>query len=59
MLEAADPSATAIEKADQGLRQAGLPDIDPFWVQWGYFKERSTTPRKIAVKQVSKKGPKS
>jgi len=34
------PSSEAIETADQGLRKAGLPDIDPFWVRWGYFKEQ-------------------
>ncbi len=42
VLDAVAPSAKAIEKADQGLRRAGLPDIDPFWVQWGYFREQHT-----------------
>jgi len=33
-------SDAAIAAADKALRDAGLPDIDPFWVQWGYFRER-------------------
>jgi predicted ATPase len=40
VLDAAAPTAKAIGEADQGLRKAGIPDIDPFWVQWGYFKEQ-------------------
>lgn len=42
VLDAAAPSVKAIHEADQGLRRAGLPDIDPFWVQWGYFKQQHT-----------------
>lgn len=42
VLDAAAPSVKAIQEADQGLRRAGLPDIDPFWVQWGYFKQQHT-----------------
>jgi hypothetical protein len=33
-------SAAAVAAADKALREAGLPDIDPFWVRWGYFRER-------------------
>lgn len=33
-------STDQIQAADQGLRSAGLPDIDPFWVRWGYFMEQ-------------------
>jgi hypothetical protein len=40
VLDTAAPTAKAIGEADQGLRKAGIPDIDPFWVQWGYFKEQ-------------------
>lgn len=40
VLDAAAPTAKAIGEADHGLRKAGIPDIDPFWVQWGYFKEQ-------------------
>jgi predicted ATPase len=57
VLDAAAPSAKAIEEADQGLREAGLPDIDPFWVQWGYFKEQHTkAPKKSAAKRNGKRG---
>lgn len=34
------PSPEAVAEADQQLRKAGLPDIDPFWVRWGYFREK-------------------
>ena len=33
-------STDQTQAADQGLRSAGLPDIDPFWVRWGYFMEQ-------------------
>jgi hypothetical protein len=33
-------SDAAVAAADKALRDAGLPDIDPFWVRWGYFRER-------------------
>jgi putative AbiEii toxin of type IV toxin-antitoxin system len=33
-------STAAVAAADKALRDAGLPDIDPFWVRWGYFRER-------------------
>jgi AAA domain, putative AbiEii toxin, Type IV TA system len=39
------PSRSAVEAVDQKLRQAALPDIDPFWVRWGHFVE-STRPAK-------------
>ena len=42
VLDAEKPSVKAIEEADQRLREAGLPDIDPFWVQWDYFKAQHT-----------------
>ncbi len=34
------PSDAAVAAADKALREAGLPDIDPFWVRWGYFRDR-------------------
>lgn len=34
------PEPAAVEAADQALRAAGLPDIDTFWVRWGYFRDR-------------------
>lgn len=40
VLDAETPSPEEIHAADQGLRKAGLPDIDPFWVRWGYFTEQ-------------------
>jgi len=40
VLDATAPTTEEISKADQGLRNAGLPDIDPFWVRWGYFMEQ-------------------
>jgi hypothetical protein len=39
MLRQKDPPWRDVESADQGLRAAGLPDIDPFWVRWGQFVE--------------------
>ncbi|MBK8251756.1 MAG: AAA family ATPase [Polyangiaceae bacterium] len=51
VLDAPTPSAKAIQDADKQLRKAGLPDIDPFWVQWGYFKQRHTAaPKEYTVK---------
>jgi len=44
VLEASAPSAKEITEADQALRKAGLPDIDPFWVRWGYFMEQHGAP---------------
>ena len=44
MLDAHAPSAKQISEADTGLRKAGLPDIDPFWVRWGYFMEKHKAP---------------
>jgi hypothetical protein len=46
VLDSSTPSAKAIAAADQKLRAAGLPDIDPFWVRWGYFMERHTIKKK-------------
>jgi len=46
VLDSPAPSAKEIEGADQGLRKAGLPDIDPFWVRWGYFMEKHPAPSK-------------
>jgi hypothetical protein len=60
VLDATEPSAAAIDSADQGLRQCGLPDIDPFWVQWGFFRERHAVPgNRAAAKAGRKLGPKS
>ncbi|EPX63371.1 hypothetical protein D187_005777 [Cystobacter fuscus DSM 2262] len=39
LLRQKDPPWQDVESADQKLRAAGLPDIDPFWVRWGQFVE--------------------
>jgi hypothetical protein len=46
VLSAGQPSLAEVEAADKQLREAGLPDIDPFWVRWDYFVEqaRKNTP---------------
>jgi len=44
VLSAKNPSQEQIQSADKQLRQAGLPDIDPFWVRWDYFVQQSTQP---------------
>ncbi len=36
------PSRKALDEADKALHQAGLPDIDPFWIRWGSFIEERT-----------------
>ena len=44
ILEQDNPSDRALAAADKRLRAAGLPDIDPFWVRWDYFRtQRSKT----------------
>lgn len=40
ILSSKNPSLDEINKADQQLRDACLPDIDPFWVRWSYFVEK-------------------
>lgn len=39
ILREAKPSKKAVDEADSALREACLPDIDPFWVRWGKFVE--------------------
>lgn len=59
VLDAKAPTAKEIAEADQRLRKAGLPDIDPFWVRWGYFVEqRRTPPMKSRAKGNGKGGAK-
>jgi len=58
LLDAAEPSMAEIKRVDQQLRSAGLPDIDPFWVQWGFFKEqRQGTLRASSGRPPARKGP--
>jgi hypothetical protein len=40
-------SKEEIQEADQALREAGLPDIDVFWVSWRYFRDRFIPPKKL------------
>lgn len=40
LLRERNPSLEGARKVDSKLREAGLPDIDPFWVRWGAFMER-------------------
>ncbi|MCB9654087.1 MAG: AAA family ATPase [Deltaproteobacteria bacterium] len=40
VLSAKSPTIEDINKADEQLRYACLPDIDPFWVRWDYFVEQ-------------------
>lgn len=37
LLREEDPSWQDVKEVDQLLREAALPDIDPFWVRWGKF----------------------
>lgn len=37
------PGQEDVESADRQLRDAGLPDIDTFWVRWSYFRDRVLT----------------
>lgn len=43
LMNQANPSGQALAEVDRQLRAAGLPDIDPFWIRWGYFRERRAT----------------
>lgn len=40
LMDQGTASDAAVAAADKALRDAGLPDIDPFWVRWGYFRDR-------------------
>lgn len=40
LLRQANPSLDEALAVDHQLRDARLPDIDPFWVRWGAFLER-------------------
>lgn len=41
VLNAGHPSLQEVEAVDKQLREAGLPDIDPFWVRWDYFVKQA------------------
>ncbi len=40
VLDAHTPSDEDVAAADRQLHSAGIPDIDPVWVRWGYFLEQ-------------------
>jgi hypothetical protein len=42
LLRKTNPSSQEIEDVEKALREARLPDIDPFWVRWGQFYEDHT-----------------
>jgi hypothetical protein len=46
LLREEDSSWEDVKAADKQLREAGLPDIDPFWVRWGQFVEERKPTRK-------------
>lgn len=56
LLKAKSPAAEQIARADKALRAAGLPDIDPFWVRWGYFVERRSGAKSSQTKPARKRG---
>lgn len=39
------PSSKFIAEADKALRDARLPELDPFWVRWGKFTEEHLPPQ--------------
>jgi hypothetical protein len=41
VLSTGQASLADVEAAEKQLREAGLPDIDPFWVRWDYFVEQA------------------
>jgi hypothetical protein len=45
LLRDSKPTKEAIESVDAILKKAGLPDIDPFWMRWGFFKEQNGFPK--------------
>lgn len=42
VLRETSTSLRAVQEADEALRKACLPDIDPFWVRWSAFVESRT-----------------
>lgn len=46
LLDQESPSEHAIASVDKLLREARLPDIDPFWVRWDYFHTQRTKSKK-------------
>lgn len=40
LMNGKDASDGQVMEVEAKLQRAGLPDIDPFWIQWGYFCEQ-------------------
>jgi len=55
VLREAKPTRRAVEDADNALKKARLPDIDPFWVRWGHFVETQLPDRRSAPQRVPAK----
>lgn len=53
------PTSAAIKAADEALRAARLPDIDPFWVRWGKLMEERRPKAKRKKVAKAKTGRKS
>lgn len=58
LLESPAPSRKAIDAADEELRAAGIPELDPFWVRWSYFVEqhRAVSPKAATKRPRRRKG---
>ncbi len=48
VLREASPGREAVLSADAALREAKLPDLDPFWVRWAQFVESRALGRRKA-----------
>lgn len=51
VLREPDPSKKSIDEADSALKQANLPDIDPFWIRWASFVEGYRRKTRHAVRK--------
>lgn len=47
LLEQKQASDEEIAAVDGKLRKAGLPDIDPFWIRWEYFRTQRDASKRI------------
>lgn len=50
LLRSKSVTRAALDKANKELHEAGLPDIDPFWVRWGAFYESKKAKRGTTTK---------
>ena len=61
VLREASPSARSVRDADTSLRDAKLPELDPFWVRWGRFAEdhlraKPSKRSSVSAKKATRKG---